>query len=255
MMLPNRSLIATVSLAFVLAFSFSLPTDGQQRFSGRLENLANQLVRQSRDVADRLERDYRRGFNNGRRDVQQLYQARMFVAGADLLAQMTREGRPENELNDAVEFLRSQVNFEPGWGNLRGTLDDLSRELRFSGRDPGRDPGGGRQGGRRNDGGWNDGRVTGRMRWFGRVDDEIYIYVQDNVARTELISGQPTLNERFSFTSPLPRRTVSVSVNRLRGRGRVEVFQQPSVNNNFTAVVRITDPGRGATDMEFELIW
>jgi hypothetical protein len=243
-------------LALMFLIPTVIPTFGGQRFNARLDNLAGQLVRQSRDAADRLERDYRRSFNNNRRDLQRLYQARMFVAGAELLAQMTREGRSEAELLEAVDFLRSQANFETGWSGLRSTLDDISRELRFGGSgNPGFDPGDGRQGGRRNNGDWQDGQVSGRMRWFGRVDDEIYIYVQGDTARTQLISGQPTLNERFTFTSPLPRRPLTVRVNRLRGRGRVEVFQQPSANNNFTAVVRIVDRGSGATDMEFEMLW
>lgn len=246
-----RSAVACLGLFLVLALVLAPSAAGRQRFNGRFENLANQLVRQARDAADRFERDYRRGFTNNRRDVQRLYQARMFVAGAELLAQMAREGRPEAELNDAVDFLRSQANFETGWSGLRSTLDDMARELRFSGGDPG----GGRNDGRWNQGGWNDGRVTGRLRWFGRVDNEIYVYVRENEVRTELIAGQPTLNERFTFTSPLPRRPVTVSVTRLRGRGQVEVFQQPSANNDFTAVVRVVDRAGGATDMEFELVW
>jgi|GEM_PF-480347 hypothetical protein len=244
-------------LLLVLAFSL-LPaalTFGHQRFNARLDTLASQLVRQARDAADRIERDYRQGFNNNRRDLQRLYQARMFVAGAELLAQMTREGRPDDELLEAVDFLRSQANFETGWSSLRSTLDDIGRELRFGSSQPGLGPGNGRQRGRRNNDGWQDGYTTGRMRWFGRVDDEIYIYVQGSTARTQVISGQPTLNERFTFTSPLPRQPLTVYVNRLRGRGRVEVFQQPSANNDFTAVIRIVDRGSGPTDMEFELLW
>jgi hypothetical protein len=199
-------------LLLVLAFSL-LPaalTFGHQRFNARLDTLASQLVRQARDAADRIERDYRQGFNNNRRDLQRLYQARMFVAGAELLAQMTREGRPDDELLEAVDFLRSQANFETGWSSLRSTLDDIGRELRFGSSQPGLGPGNGRQRGRRNNDGWQDGYTTGRMRWFGRVDDEIYIYVQGSTARTQVISGQPTLNERFTFTSPLPRQPLTV---------------------------------------------
>ncbi|OYT71134.1 MAG: hypothetical protein CFK52_08900 [Chloracidobacterium sp. CP2_5A] len=245
-----RPFVTVLSLFLILAISSSLPVAGRQRFNSRLENLANQVVRQARNAADRFERDYQSGFTHSRRDIQRLYQARMFVAGAELLAQMTRDGRPETELNDAIDFLRSQATFETGWSGARSALDDFSRELRFSSGNAGRNPSDDRNNGR-----WNDGRVTGRMRWLGRVDDEIYVYVRDSETRTELVSGQPTLNERFTFTSPLPRRPVTVSVNRLRGRGRVEVFQQPSANNDFTAVIRIVDRAGGATDMEFELVW
>ncbi|MGQ9896368.1 MAG: hypothetical protein ACUVR8_02230 [Acidobacteriota bacterium] len=243
-----------LALAVVLLV-MTVPTLGRQRSNPRLDTLSDQLLRQSREAADRIERDYRRGFNNNRRDLQRLYQARMFVAGAELLVQMGREGRSEAELLEAVDFLRSQANFETGWSNLRATLDDLSRELRLGRGNPRFDPGDGRQRGSRNNGGRRDEPITGRMRWFGRVDDEIYIYVQGSSVRTQLISGQPTYNERFTFTSPLPRWPVTVQVNRRRGRGRVEIFQQPSANNDFTAVIRIVDRGSGATDMEFEMLW
>ncbi len=255
MMTAPRSFVAVLSLLFVLTLSSSLPSAGRQRFNNRLENLANQLVRQARDVADRLERDYQRGLSSSRRDIQRFYQARMFVAGAELFAQMARAGRPDAELNHAVDFLRSQANFEPGWSSLPSTLDDIARELRFGRGNLGREPNDGRQDGRWNSGGWDAGRVTGRLRWSGRVDDEIYIYVRGDEVRTERISGQLPLNERFTFTSPLPRYPVTVRANRLRGRGRVEVFQQPSANNDFVAVIRIVDRASGATDMEFELIW
>ena len=40
-----------------------------------------------------------------------------------------------------------------------------------------------------------------------------------------------------------------------RGRGDIFIEQQPSRENDFTAIVRIKDPKGGASDYEFELQW
>jgi hypothetical protein len=69
------------------------------------------------------------------------------------------------------------------------------------------------------------------------------------------ISGRPTSGITFSFTSPLPRRAAAVRLEKKDGRGDVEIVQQPSQSNDFTAVIRIRDEKGGSDDYEFELIW
>jgi hypothetical protein len=51
------------------------------------------------------------------------------------------------------------------------------------------------------------------------------------------------------------RYPVALQLNKLRGRGRVELVEQPSPANNYTAVVLIRDPERGDDSYEFELTW
>jgi hypothetical protein len=48
---------------------------------------------------------------------------------------------------------------------------------------------------------------------------------------------------------------VSVSVVKRRGRGEIFVEQQPSRENDYTAVVRVRDSRGGASDYEFDLTW
>ena len=53
----------------------------------------------------------------------------------------------------------------------------------------------------------------------------------------------------------MPRRRVNVNVEKLRGRGTVEVVEQPSSRNNFTAIVRLRDNKGGTDDYEIEVYW
>jgi len=48
---------------------------------------------------------------------------------------------------------------------------------------------------------------------------------------------------------------VTVRLTNKRGRGEIFIEQQPSRENDFTAIVRIKDSRGGASDYEFELQW
>ncbi|REJ75217.1 MAG: hypothetical protein DWQ47_06945 [Acidobacteria bacterium] len=93
------------------------------------------------------------------------------------------------------------------------------------------------------------------MSWSGRVDDVIEIRISGRYATTQTISGSRPTNIRYNFERALPRREVSVSVDRSDGRGTVRVVEQPSRRNNYTAVIEIRDPRSGADNYSFELEW
>jgi len=93
------------------------------------------------------------------------------------------------------------------------------------------------------------------MRWRGRVDNEVYVVVQRSNASIRTVAGSPVKNAGANFSSPLPRRAVSVEVKKLKGRGSVEVIQQPSRDNDYTAIIQIKDEKGEAADYEFELSW
>jgi hypothetical protein len=105
----------------------------------------------------------------------------------------------------------------------------------------------------RNDDGYYSG--PGRMSWRGRVDDYVELRIQGGRVRSVERGGAPTYNERASFSSPLPRSDVRVDVKKRDGRGRVSLLEQPSRNNNYTAVIRIDDSKGGADDYEIEMEW
>lgn len=99
------------------------------------------------------------------------------------------------------------------------------------------------------------GGRSGSLRWRGRVDDVVRLEVRGAAISERLISGTPFNNGRFTFTSPLPRREVSLSLDRRKSRGSIEIIERPTSYNNYTAVIEIRDPQGGAADYEFDLRW
>ena len=100
----------------------------------------------------------------------------------------------------------------------------------------------------------NDGR-SGRFRWRGRVDGSDYIMLSGNRVSIQHVAARQVMESSFDLPTPLPRRPVSVQLNVIRGRGRVQVTQQPSPSNNYTAGVLIEDDQAGDDNYEFELVW
>ena len=96
---------------------------------------------------------------------------------------------------------------------------------------------------------------SGTMSWRGRVDDYVELNIQGNRVRSREREGSQTLNEQVSFSNPLPRADVTVSVRKRNGRGQVSVVQQPNQSNNYNAIVKIDDDKGGADDYEIEMEW
>ncbi|HTK27327.1 MAG TPA: hypothetical protein VL327_12265 [Pyrinomonadaceae bacterium] len=96
---------------------------------------------------------------------------------------------------------------------------------------------------------------SGRVFWRGTVDDKVQLIIRSDTLEENTISGQTNPDGVFSFTSPLPGSPVTVDVNRKKGRGKVRVIQQPSTDNDFTAIVEIYDDGGGAREYQLEIFW
>lgn len=133
------------------------------------------------------------------------------------------------------------------WLRRVGELDNQSDD-RSGGRYRDRD---------RNDDRYNQGRSSGvgGFTWQGRVDDVVELEIQGNRVYPRVISGQPVSSARSNFNLSLPRREVNVSAQLLRGRGKVEVIEQPSSRNNYLAIIRIRDTQGGADEYEIEVTW
>jgi len=96
---------------------------------------------------------------------------------------------------------------------------------------------------------------SGTMTWRGRVDDYVELNIQGSQVRSREREGVQTVNEQVSFSNPLPRADVTVSVRKRNGRGQVSVVQQPNQSNNYTAIIKIDDNQGGADDYEIEMEW
>ncbi len=215
--------------------------------SFRLDNLSQRLDQQAVDLAERSYQDYRsRSFNN-RSDLEAMYLAQQFSASARVFRRMVSDRRRESDLRDAAAILaalltRADSDFSRRnrWNDPRRTLEDIQREL--DGR-----------GGRDRD----DESVpsSGRLHWRGTVDDNVQLVIRGDWVDVRTIGGTEYSDANYNFTSPLPRRRVTVRVNKLSGRGTVRVLQQPSRDNDFTAVIEIRDSSGGARTYDIEVLW
>ncbi len=216
---------------------------------GRLSELSNQLATEAADFAESSYRNQSNNFRSNRSDVEAMMAAQQFGASARIFYRMVVDRRRNQDLRDAFQVLQDssrsleRYNMQRNnWNNIQRVMSDIGRELNVGGND--------------NTNQYPDsGRSSGRMTWKGRVDDDIRITVRGGTAEVETIGGSPYYNATQTFTASLPPRRVNVSVQVRKGRGEVFIEQQPSRENNFSAVVRIRDPKGGPSDYEFELSW
>ena len=93
------------------------------------------------------------------------------------------------------------------------------------------------------------------MTWRGTVDDVIRLEVRGATVNETAVSGSSYTRSSFQFTAALPRRPVTVTVSRQSGRGTVEIVQQPTEFNNYTAVVQLRDSKGGGDTYGIVLSW
>lgn len=140
---------------------------------------------------------------------------------------------------------------ESGWND---TISSYRIETRGSFGNRGRGYGYGRGAGRGYDYGYDEPR-NGSLEWRGRVDDRLQLVIRGRSIQERTVSGTRFDQGRANFTSGLPAQAVNVSVRPLAGRADVRVIQQPSRQNNYTAIVEINDPARGAQEQRLQVIW
>lgn len=218
--------------------------------SGRLSELTNRLAMEATDFAEASYRNQSSSpFRGGRSDVESIMLAQQFGASAQLFNRMVIDRRRNQDLREAFQIVQNlagsveRVNGQRNdWFSIQRLMTDISGEI---------------------SGNWNDNnnqypdsnRGRGRMTWRGRVDDDVRIRVRGGIAEVETIGGTPYNNATPNFTASLPPRRVNVTLQVKKGRGEVFIEQQPSRENDFTAVVRIRDPRGGPSDYEFDLVW
>jgi hypothetical protein len=124
------------------------------------------------------------------------------------------------------------MNLPPRGGR---PVDDLSN-----------DPAGYRRGGGR----------EGGMQVRGTVEDVTVLRITGDRVRAEDLAGRTLRGEQVSFSQPMPyERVRSIQLADVQGRADIELVEKPWEGNKFTAVVLVSDPGRGATSYSFRLVW
>ncbi|HKO98948.1 MAG TPA: hypothetical protein VJU86_18245 [Pyrinomonadaceae bacterium] len=222
--------------------------------SNQLRTSSTRLASEASIFAESMYSEYTRSFRNTS-NVDSVMLAYQFSAGAQVFNRLVNDRRRSQELMTAFQSVqnlwRSAYRSEfsnARWNNIEGLMSQISRELNYGDSGninplPRPFPDG-------------DGPSTGSgvMTWRGRVDDDVRIRIRGGSAQVETIGGTPFYDAVTSFTAALPRRA-NVTVVKRRGRGEVFVEQQPSRQNDYTAVVRIRDSKGGADDYEFHLSW
>ncbi|HSE30146.1 MAG TPA: hypothetical protein VLA93_01075 [Pyrinomonadaceae bacterium] len=240
---------ATIAGVVILLLTQTAIAQFGQFGQGRLSQFTARLATEAADLAETSYRNQSNNFRGNRSDVEGMMVAQQFSASAQLLNRMVNDRRRNQDLRDAFQVVQDvarsleRYNIQRNnWYNIQRLMSDISRELNVGSND--------------NNNQYPDtGRSSGRMTWKGRVDDDIRIRVRGGSTEIETIGGTPFYNATQSFTASLPPRRVNVSLQVKKGRGEVFIEQQPSRENDFTAVVRIRDPKGGASDYEFELSW
>ena len=238
-----RSLLVVVAVLL-----FASPAFSQFGQSNRLSDLADRLSRDASDFADSSYSNFTNNSRALRADIDAVMLAHQFAGASRIFYRMVVDRRRNQDLRDAFDTLqnlarsieRSNVQ-RTNWYNIQRSMNDISRELNFN------SPGGGDQ--------YPDTGRGGRMTWRGRVDDDVRIRIRGGTADVETIGGTPYYDGQPNFFNSLPPRRVTVRLTMKRGRGNVYIEQQPSRENDFTAIVRIKDPRGGASEYEFELQW
>ncbi|MBC8139433.1 MAG: hypothetical protein H8F28_26445 [Fibrella sp.] len=95
---------------------------------------------------------------------------------------------------------------------------------------------------------------AGTLRWTGEVDDTAIIRLDGRDLRANG-NMRGIRNARFDVDGALPNRPVRVRLVKEGGRGDVEILEQPSARNNYTAVVRVRDGQAGSSRYGFILQW
>ena len=241
-MIAKRFLVLLVTL-FLAEATFA------QFGRSRLNEYSAQLATEAANVAETAYNNYRRGFRPARNDIEAVMMVKQFSSSAELFNRMVNDRRGNEELRDAFQLLQStfsaadRANLQRGrWNNVERLMSDINQELGRGGNNPFPFPDQG-------------GSGSGQMTWRGTVDDDVRILIRGGSTDVQTIGGSPYYDAVSNFTSSLPMRRVNVSVNKRRGRGEVFVEQQPSRENNYTAIIRVRDPRGGANQYEFDVNW
>ncbi|HEX6047304.1 MAG TPA: hypothetical protein VFZ22_22635 [Pyrinomonadaceae bacterium] len=245
-MILKKLLIAAAVVLFVAQIAVAQFGQGN-----RLMNQAERLTRDADAFADATYNAFTNSVRNNRTEIEAVMLSQQFAASARIFYRMVVDRRRNQDLRDAfavlqelgrsVERNNTQRN---SWFTVQRSLSDLSRELADN------SGGGGGGGGNQPDTGRG-----GRMTWRGRVDDDVRITIRGGTADVQTLGGTPYNDGQPNFSASLPFRRVNVRLTVKRGRGEIFIEQQPSRDNDFSAVIRIRDPKGGASDYEFELSW
>ncbi|MEZ5308516.1 MAG: hypothetical protein R2684_15335 [Pyrinomonadaceae bacterium] len=96
---------------------------------------------------------------------------------------------------------------------------------------------------------------AGKVTWRGRVDQTVSIKIYGEEVESIDEAGTGLSNVSHNLTGYLAARPGVVRVTKRNGRGSVYVLEQPSEQNDYTAVIRVFDERGGDDDYEIDIEW
>jgi hypothetical protein len=99
-------------------------------------------------------------------------------------------------------------------------------------------------------------RDVGLLHWSGDVDKSVVVRWRGDRAMLQTVDGATARNVRADVAGVgLPGRDVTLRIVQREGRGNIVVEQQPSSGNDYTAVIRISDPQDGYGHYAFDVVY
>jgi hypothetical protein len=91
--------------------------------------------------------------------------------------------------------------------------------------------------------------------WTGEVDREVQVVMRGSSVWTNTVGQSERPRARTRTYNRLPGENGQVYVQMTSGRGRADVIQQPSRQNDYTTIVRIVDDRSGSADYRIAAYW
>ena len=114
---------------------------------------------------------------------------------------------------------------------------------------------GGRGNGRWGNNGRNNNVPREVFRWQGRVDREVRIQLQGGRSYVQPMGNREVHNDNGRLLGGLPHQDGILRVERIEGRGDVDVIEQPTASNGYHATLRVRDPRSGAANYRIIAYW
>ena len=96
----------------------------------------------------------------------------------------------------------------------------------------------------------------GMFDFHGVVDDLTFLHIRGDRVYAESPKGRQVVLGEFHFTQPLPAaRLASLTLQKVKGRGKVEIWERPSAANNYALTLRIEDPKGGDGPYHLQVLW
>ena len=243
----------------ILLFGLTIQAQTSENQTGQVDELAERLKRYSNELFEGTYGEIAKNTNNSKKDIERAFRTQQFEASVGLFQQMLGDQRQTSELMEAVEVLKDLVDDLPKNNsnkslleNMENTVKEIQSDLknRKTVATPTikKEP--------TNENAENINRpILGRAFWRGMVDNKVHLLVKGSKITTRTMEGRALEDGSFTFTQILPNEAVVVGVKKQEGRGKVRIFQQPTSENDFTAIIEVEDPGGGAKEYRLEIFW